>query len=697
MMLNKVSGWLSLENTKRFIEVIYVFKLSRYFSVASFVAIVAVITMLSWYYRSTTKNALITHQTRSNVSLATAFANSVWPKYSDFVRSASDIPTADLPQRGEITALRTDVLAQMKGLNVVKVKIYNLHGLTVFSTDAEQIGADKSDNTGFQKARGGDVASSITFRNEFYAFERFIVDRNLVTSYIPVRKADGAVEAVFELYSDVTDLVDELNRNQTQIVAVVSIALGLLYLFLYLVVKHADKIISTQVQERRENEDRVRYQAYHDPLTDLPNRVSFGERLSETIARAKRRNNSAGLLYFDLDRFKTVNDSLGHDAGDQLLGVLAKRIQSVARESDMVFRVGGDEFTIILETLRHAEDAARVAQRLIDSIAEPVQLLNHRITVTASIGIAIYPTDATDVDRLVKSADAAMYRAKQSGRNTYANYTADLNVQATERFTLETELHHALKNDELLLYYQPKVSLPGGQIVGMEALLRWDHPRLGLLTPDKFLSILEDTRLIVPVGEWVILTACKQNKLWQDTGLIHTRISVNVSASQFRDKSLVKIVREILDEIGLEPRFLELELTEGLLIEDARGAIEMMNELKEIGVFISIDDFGSGYSSLNYLSRFPVDILKIDKTFIKNILTDHKDAEITHAIASLAHALKLGLIAEGVENEQQLEFLRFHGCDEAQGFLFSHPVSAEEFGRMLSTEGLGDSSQESVA
>jgi diguanylate cyclase (GGDEF)-like protein len=673
------------------------FKLSRYFSIASFFAIIAVVTVLSIYYRSNTTDALMAHQTRSNVSLATAFVNSVWPRYADFVRSASNIPEAELPQRAEVDALRADVLTQMKGLNVVKVKIYNLDGLTVFSTDPKQIGVDKSENTGFQKARRGDIASSITFRNEFYAFERVIVDRNLVTSYIPVRKADGTVEAVFELYSDVTDLVEELNRTQTQIIVMVSIALGLLYLFLYLIVRRADKIINTQDQERRENEDRVRYQAYHDPMTGLPNRVNFNERLSETIARAKRSKNLVGLLYLDLDRFKVVNDSLGHDAGDQLLRLMAKRIQSVARESDMVFRMGGDEFTVILENLSHAEDATRVAQRLIKSIGESVQLVSHKMTVTASIGIAIYPSDATDVDGLVKGADAAMYRAKQAGRNTYTTYTADLNVQAIERFALEGELQQALKNGEFVLYYQPKVALPEGQIVGMEALLRWNHQRLDLLAPDKFLSILEDTGLIVPVGEWVIRTACKQNKLWQDAGLIRTRISVNVSPSQFRDKSLVTTVREILNETGLEPRFLELELTESLLIEDTHGAIEMMNKLKDIGVFLSIDDFGSGYSSLNYLNRFPVDILKIDRTFVSNLITDSKDAEITHAIASLAHALKLGLIAEGVENKEQLEFLQSHGCDEAQGFLFSEPVPAEEFGRLLAAEKLSDSPQESVA
>ncbi len=662
------------------------FKLSRYFSIASLVAIIVVVTALSMYYRDRTTDTMMAHQTRSNAALAQAFVNSVWSKYAAFVTSASDIPAAELHGRSEITALRSDILAQMQDLDVVKVKIYNLDGLTVFSTDATQIGADKSDNTGFQQARGGEIASSITFRNEFYAFERVIVDRNLVTSYIPVRTADGTVEAVFELYSDVTDLLEELNRTQVQVIIVVSIVLGLLYAFLYLIVKRADSIISTREEERRENEEQVRYQAYHDPLTGLPNRVSFNERLNETLARAKRSKALAGLLYFDLDRFKNVNDSLGHDAGDQLLRVAAKRIHGVARESDMVFRMGGDEFTVILENLTHAEDAARVAQRLTDVIAEPVQLLTHTTTVTASIGIAVFPTDATDADGLVKAADAAMYRAKQAGRNVYATYTADLNLHAVERFTLEAELQQALKNDEFVLYYQPKVSLPDGHIIGMEALLRWKNPRLGLLAPNKFLSILEDTRLIVPVGEWVIRTACQQNKLWQDSGLIHTRISVNVSASQFRDRSLVNTVRDSLKETGLAPQFLELELTEGLLIDDAHGAIAVMNDLKELGIFISIDDFGSGYSSLNYLSRFPVDILKIDRTFINNLMTDHKDAEITHAIASLAHALKLGLIAEGVETEDQLEFLRSHGCDEAQGFLFSQPVPADEFGRMLTAE-----------
>ncbi len=666
-----------------------VFKLSRYFSILSLIAVVAVVAGLSWYYRYHATEALMSHQTRTNVALARAFANSVWSRHAEFVRNASNISRKELAAREEIEAIKNDVSAQMRGLNVVKVKIYNVDGLTVFSTEPKQIGVDKRDNTGFQAAMRGEVASSITFRNEFYAFERVIVDRNLVTTYIPLFRDDKTVEAVFELYSDVTTLVNELALTQRKIVIGSISALGLLYVFLMLVVRHADNVLSAREKEHIANEERVRYQAYHDPLTGLPNRVSFAERMKEALARAKRNDNLLGLLFLDLDRFKLVNDSLGHDAGDQLLQVVAERIRATARESDMVFRMGGDEFTLILENLRHAEDAARLAQRLIDNVAHSVHLGEHETTVTVSIGIAIYPSDAENAEDLTKGADAAMYRAKQSGRNVYAAYTAGLRSNALERLTLESELQHALRNDEFELYYQPKVSIPHGRIIGMEALLRWNHPRLDVLPPDRFLTILEDTGLIVPVGEWVLISACKQNKAWQNADLIHTRISVNLSAAQFRDRSLVATVRGALEDSGLEPRFLELELTEGLLLTNTEQAITMMNELKEIGVYLSIDDFGAGYSSLNYLNRFPVDILKIDRSFIKDVLTNKKDAEITHAIAALAHALKLGLIAEGVESHEQLEFLRSQGCDEAQGFLFSRPVPAEEFGRLLAAGKMG--------
>jgi diguanylate cyclase (GGDEF)-like protein len=667
------------------------FKLSRYFSIASAIGIILVVTALSLFYRHFAVNALMAHETRASVAVTKVFANSVWPKYASFVKNAARIPKAELPQRKEIAELRADLLRHMKGLNIVKVKIYNLDGLTVFSTDPKQIGQDKSSNTGFLNARAGKAASEITYRHQFNAFEQVIVDRNLIETYIPIQEDETpAIKGVFEVYSDVTELVTHLEATQRQIVTVVLLALSLLYLFLFLIVKRADNIIKTQEKERRANEAEVRYQAYHDSLTGLPNRASFAERMQEALRRAKRARHLVGLLFLDLDRFKVINDSLGHSVGDGLLQLTAKRLQAHVRESDMAFRMGGDEFTVILENLRAPEDAALVAKRIIESMSQPVTLHEHGLTATISIGMAIGPRDATDAETLVKHADAAMYRAKQAGRNRYEFYTEDLNSKAIERFTLESGLRRALEEGEFMLYYQPKVSVTSGEIVGKEALIRWKHPELGILTPDKFLPVLEDTGLIIPVGEWVLRTACQQTKDWHNAGFRLVPVSVNISSRQFRTGSLLNTIRRVLSETGLEPGYLELELTERLLTDNAEEAIGVLNELKQMGVLISIDDFGTGYSSLNYLRRFPIDILKIDKSFVRDMVTHEKDAAIASAIISLARNLNLGLIAEGVEELNQVEFLQSRGCNEVQGYLFSRPLPPEEFRHLLSMGSLGD-------
>ena len=666
------------------------FRLSRYFSIASAIGIIVVVTALSLFYRHLATNALMTHETRASIALTKVFANSIWPGYAPFVKTADRIPKAELPRREEITELRRDILRHMKGLDVVKVKIYNLDGLTVFSTDPKQIGDDKSSNAGFLIARGGRFASDISFRDQFDAFEQVLVDRNVIFSYIPIRENEtAAVEGVFEVYSDVTELVTQLEATQRKIVAGVLSALALLYLFLFLIVKRADRIIKVQEEEGKTNEAKVRHQAYHDSLTGLPNRASFAERMHQALLRAKRSGHLVGLMFLDVDQFKCINDSLGHSVGDGLLKVMAKRLQALVRETDMVFRMGGDEFTVILENLHKPEDTALMGTRIIESMSQPVKLQEHELSATVSIGMALYPRDATDAETLVKHADTAMYRAKEAGRNRYEFYTESLNIMARERFALAAGLRRAVEEGEFMLYYQPKVSVRSGEIIGYEALLRWKHPERGILTPDKFLSVLEDSDLIVPVGEWVLRTACQQTKDWQSAGLRRIPVSVNIAARQFTSGSLQDTVRQVLGETGLEPRYLELELTERLLIDNADAALEALDQLKKIGVLVSIDDFGTGYSSFNYLKQFPVDILKIDKSFVRDMVTREKDAAIASAIISLAHNLKLGLIAEGVEDLDQVEFLRSHGCNEVQGNLFSHPLPPEEFRQLLSIGNLG--------
>ncbi len=460
-------------------------------------------------------------------------------------------------------------------------------------------------------------------------------------------------------------------------------AFAVLFLALLFILGQAEHAMHSHHQRHVDDEARIRFQAHHDALTGLPNRLNFVKGVKDAIKRAKRMQQPLGIIFLDLDRFKLVNDSLGLEAGDRLLQVASERVVSAVREADMVFRVGGDEFAVIMEGLDHAENAALAARRIIAAVAEPVKLQEHDLIVTASIGISTYPKDDDSAEQLIKDADAAMYRAKESGSNRYEFYTEDMNTTALQRLDLETALQKALHNDEFLLYYQPKVSSVSGGIVGIEALLRWSRPEKGIVPPDQFIPFLEDTGLIVPVGEWVLRTACVQNKRWQDMGLAPIRVSVNISARQFRTESFAKSVQRILNETGLNANYLELELTENLLIDNAEAAIAIMEELKGIGVSLSIDDFGTGYSSLNYLKRFPVDYLKIDRSFIVDLTTSEKDAAITSAIAALAHNLNLGLVAEGVEENDQVDFLRAHGYQEMQGFLFSRPVPAAELEKLI--------------
>jgi diguanylate cyclase (GGDEF)-like protein len=643
------------------------------------VAVVVVIVALSWFHRRLAFDAFIENETRSSVALTRTFANSIWPRYAEFVREAGRTARPDLRAHPTIAELQQDLRALAKGLDVVKVKIYNLDGLTVFSSDPRQIGEDKSANPGFLGARVGYTKSEITFRDRFDAWEGVINDRNLIATYVPVHSHDAEpVEAVMEVYSDVTGLVSRMERTQTQVITGVVGALSGLYLLILWMAGRTDRILREQEAQRVANEERIRYQAYHDILTGLPNRTSFAEHLEEAMRRSKRFGWSVALMFLDLDRFKRVNDSLGHEAGDELLRIVASRLKTCIRETDILFRMGGDEFTVLLENIRTPEEVAAVAARMLAAVAQPAVISHHELTPTASIGIAIYPRDDQRGERLVKAADAAMYRAKDVGRNRYAFFTQEMTERVESQLRLEADLERALKHGEFVLHYQPRVSATARRVVSIEALLRWNKPGAGLVAPGTFVPLLEESGLIVPVGAWVLRTACRQAKTWQDEGLPGMRISVNISSRQFRSESLVETIRDALESSGLAPESLELELTESLLVESAENAVTIMQRLKALGVTLSIDDFGTGYSSLNYLKRFPIDCLKIDSSFVHDLHTSAKDAAIVEAISALAKSLGIGLVAEGVEEVRQADFLRARYCTELQGFLFSHPLPAAD-------------------
>ena len=437
--------------------------------------------------------------------------------------------------------------------------------------------------------------------------------------------------------------------------------------------------------ERKHAELRLMHVTHYDSLTGLANRALFQSRLDHALAVAKRRKLLAALLVLDLDRFKGVNDTLGHHAGDQLLVLVAERLRACVRESDTVARLGGDEFTVILNDVTSAEEVSVVARKILAALSGPFHLEDHEIYVTPSIGITLYPHDGVTPTGLLKNADAAMYQAKNLGRNNFQFYTADMNRRSVARLKMESGLRQAIDRSELVLYYQPKIDITTGIITGMEALVRWNKPDTGLVPPVEFIPIAEETGLIIPVGEWVLREALMQIRRWHDEGAPTMRVAVNLSARQFRQNDLVKTITENLDELGVGGEFLEVEITESLLMDDTALSTMALYKLKDRGVRVSVDDFGTGYSSLSYLKRFPIDALKIDRSFVRDITTDPDDATITNAIIGLAHNLRRRVIAEGVETPAQLAFLQKHGCDEAQGFLFSPPVAAAELARLIKT------------
>ena len=445
-------------------------------------------------------------------------------------------------------------------------------------------------------------------------------------------------------------------------------------------------IVFHDVSAARAIRQKMAHLAHHDFLTDLPNRMLLSDRVANAIALARRHGKQCAVLFLDLDRFKHINDSLGHPIGDELLQSVAQRVVAWVRGSDTVSRQGGDEFVVLLSEIEHAEDAARSAEKILLALAAPHSIAEKELHITASIGISVYPEDGRDAETLIRCADTAMYHAKNKGRNNYQFFTEDMNVRAVERQFLEGSLRRALTRREFVLHYQPKINLETEAITGVEALIRWRHPERGLIPPALFVPIAEDCGLIVPIGRWVLHEACRQAQTWIDAGLPPLPVAVNISALEFQSKDFLESVRAILKKTRLNPRYLELELTESVLMQDAESTAPALVALKAIGVGLAIDDFGTGYSSLSYLRQFPIDTLKIDQSFVREITARSLDDTIVSAIISMGKALNQRVVAEGIETGEQFAFLQRQHCGEGQGYHFSRPVSAEEFVTFLKTK-----------
>jgi diguanylate cyclase (GGDEF)-like protein len=446
--------------------------------------------------------------------------------------------------------------------------------------------------------------------------------------------------------------------------------------------------LQEEMREKQLANERSEYLAYYDSLTALPNRRMFGTLLGRSIDHARRYNKELAVLFIDLDRFKNINDTLGHGAGDLMLSEVAHRLKSVLRESDTVARLGGDEFVILLPEVSSETDVATVAQHVLSAISKSIMLLGQEFRITASVGISLYPSGGEDEQTLMKNADVAMYRAKEEGKNNFKFYSENMNSHSFERLALESSLRLALERNEFTLHYQPKLAIGAHEITGMEALLRWEHPALGMVAPIKFIPIAEETGLIVPIGTWVLKTACRQNVAWQNSGMAHLCMAVNLSPRQFSDDNLLHDIATALEESGMDPTLLELEITEGMLMHDVEKAMKSLTALRDMGVRLAIDDFGTGYSSLSQLKRFPVNTIKVDRSFVRDLDTNADDRGITEAIIAMGKKLSLTVIAEGVETEGQLAFLRQHQCDEFQGFYFSKAVPADEFAELVRSQAI---------
>ncbi|QLG86823.1 EAL domain-containing protein [Chitinibacter bivalviorum] len=682
------------------------FNLIRYFFLLSLgIMSIATLLMTGYLQHYSSEQLLKLEKVRAS-SMVQVFENSLWPQF----RPLTLLDKTQLLKQSSQGQLMSNVIQLMKGTDVIKIKVYALNGLTVFSTDPKQVGEVEEDNDGFKSALANVPASELAHKHSIDSFERALVDRDVISTYVPVHGANEKVEGVLEIYVDATPFIKAMSEQLRWLAVAICFLMVILFLVQMLVVMRAGNIINKQaaeleeanrdldrrveertfalgqanlqleaeVIERRNAEERLDQLAHHDPLTNLPNRLLFNEQLEQRLLQAPDHPHHLAVLFIDLDRFKDVNDTLGHFIGDQLLIAVTARLIKQVRADDTLARLGGDEFVCILNTQAGRETASQIAGQLLALFSQPFHINNNDIFLSASIGISFAPEDGMDVNTLVRNADIAMYQAKAAGRNRFQCYTRAMSVAAEERVRIERYLRQAIEHNELTVHFQAKVDSNSGQLVGAEALARWHSEALGHVPPVRFIPVAEDTGLIVALGDQILEKTCQQLRDWRSSGFNIPCVSVNLSVKQLERTDFPAHLAQLLHLYQLPATALELEITESVIMA-VDDAIETLDAIRALGVKLSIDDFGTGYSSLAYLKQLPVQVLKIDRAFILGIGSGKDNEAIIRTIISLASSLGLSTVAEGVEEATQIRFLQEEGCSTIQGFYYGKPLPAAAF------------------
>jgi len=646
--------------------------------------VILVTVLLGHLYREVAVKDTIELGVRENVAFSKMFINSIWPEFEPFVNDMQGRSGTELGLHPALSDFKKAVRLQSAGLEILNIHVTAVNGNTIFSTDTQQLGVNKQGVSGFNEASRGQVATETAYRDQVNSQDGLKLGRELIINYLPVyNEGNTQIKAVFEIHSDITQFMREIDRNQNNAYLIIS---GILFVFLgvlYFVVRYADKYIRNHTAQIEIQQTLIENQRYHDSLTGLPNRTLFMDLLKQAMQTAQDKNLLLGLLFIDLHGFENVNDTLGYAMGDSLQLQVSQRLKQCVRKEDCVARFYGSEFVIILEPILNMHEVEDIVHKLLEAISEPFSVKGNELFLTPSIGVTLYPFGDDSIDTLIKSAKVAMHQARSAGRNTYRLYCPTMSRKSTTLFSMERALRKALDREEFELHYQPLMQLKTGKILGVEALVRWRSPELGLIPPLDFIPLLEETGLIMPVGQWILESACQQGVNWQQQGIPLLKVNVNVSAVQFLQKGIINQVINALEMSGLKSQLLDLEITESLLINDTTNTIQTLDALNELGVALSVDDFGTGYSSLSYLKRIPIETLKVDKSFIRDIAFDTDDAAIVDAICSLSRSLRLNIIAEGVETHEQLNFLRNLGVGTVQGYLLSRPLPASELTEVL--------------